>query len=138
MSLVVYDQDIDRYMTSEISQLLHALLKAKERKHPWDVVDLCVEAFRQKFPRHYKSYVIRLQEVKASQKKTWVGTREFSGVSKDKHNDAYLAHTIDFPAWIMSLIRKIYDTNELKMDKEFFREFGKRYPEFAIMKPETR
>ena len=107
--------------------------KLKREKNPWEVVDLCVEAFRKKFPQRYKSYVIRIQDIRKHEKITRVGKKYFRGVSRDKVNDALLAHTIDFPAWIMQLIRKVYNVNELKMDKEFFREFGKRHPEFRIM-----
>ena len=133
MTIVAYDSETGRFARSDLLQLTNALMKAK-KKDPWDVVDLCIKAFKDKFPTHYQSYVIRLEGVRASQKKTWVGNKEFTGVSKDKQNDAYLAHTIDFPAWIMGLIRKEYNSNELQMDKGFFREFGKRHPEFRIMK----
>lgn len=133
MTLVVYDEETGRYATSDLMQLVNALMKAKKKNDPWDVIDLCVKAFKSKFPKQYKSYIIRLEAVKASQKKTWVGRKEFRGVSKDKKNDAYLAHTVDFPAWIMSLIRKVYNPQELIMDKKFFREFGKRHPEFRIL-----
>ena|SRR3990167_3948861 len=133
MTLVVYDEETGRLATSELLQLVNALMRAKKKDDPWDVINLCVKAFKDKFPSRYKSYLIRVGEVREAQKKTWVGNKEFRGVSKDKENDAYLAHTVDFPAWIMGLIRKVYSTDELKMDKEFFRQFAKRHKEFAIM-----
>lgn len=133
MTLVVYDEETGRYATSDLMQVVNALMKAKKKNNPWDVISLCVKAFKEKFPTRYKSYVVRVRDVRESQKTTRVGNKDFRGVSKDKQNDAYLAHTVDFPAWIMGLIRKVYSVNELKMDKEFFREFAKRHPEFAIM-----
>lgn len=133
MAIVTYDQETNRYMTSDLYQLLEAIMKAKRERDQWEVVDLCVKAFQKKFPRHYSSYVIRVGEIRKAQKETRVGRKYFRGVSHDKENDAYLAHTIDFPAWIMGLIRKVYNVDELKMDKEFFREFGKRHPEFRVM-----
>lgn len=133
MAIIVYDNETGRLATSEVLQLVNALMKAKREKNPWEVIDLCVRAFKSKFPTRYQSYVIRLRDVRSAQKVTWVGRREFRGVSKDRANDAYLAHVIDFPAWIMSLIRKVYGPSELIMDKEFFREFGERYPEFRIL-----
>jgi hypothetical protein len=131
--LIAYDEETGRFARSDILQLTNSLMKAKKKDNPWGVVKLCVDAFKKKYPKQYKSYVIRIKEVKDAQKSTWIGRSEFKGVSKDKTNDAYLAHTVDFPAWIMGLIRKVYNVNELKMDKEFFREFGKRFPEFRIM-----
>lgn len=131
--IYAYDKDTGRIEKSKNLQLANFLLKAKREKNPWDVIDLCVQAFKKKYPSKYRSYVIRLDAVKRSQKETNVGNKRFRGVSKDRVNDAYLAHTIDFPMWIHLLIRKIYDTDELILDKDFFREFGKRYPEFRIM-----
>ena len=133
MAIVVYDKETGRFATSNLLGLVNALMKAKRKNDPWDVIDLCVRAFKDKFPRRYESYVIRLGAVRAGEKKTRVGTKEFRGVSRDKETGGYLAHTVDFPAWIMSLIRKVYSPTELIMDKDFFREFGKRHPEFRIM-----
>ena len=133
MVIVAYDNETGRFARSDILQLTNALMKAKKKNNPWDVVTLCVKAFKDKFPTRYDSYLIRIKDVKQVQKKTWVGNKEFRGVSKDKEHDAYLAHTIDFPAWIMGLIRKVYNPQELIMDKEFLREFGKRFPEFKVM-----
>ena len=133
MAIVVYDNETGRFATSELLQLVNALMRAKKKNDPWDVIALCIKAFKDKYPTRYQSYVIRLGAVRAGEKKTRVGTKEFRGVSKDKVTGGYLAHTVDFPAWIMSLIRKIYSPTELIMDKGFFREFGKRHPEFRIM-----
>ena len=133
MAIVAYDSETGRFARSDLLQLTNALVKAKSKKNPWEVIDICVKAFKDKHPMRYNSYVVRVKGVREAQKKTWVGNKEFRGVSKDKEHDAYLAHTIDFPAWIMLLIRKVFNNNELIMDKEFFREFGKRYPEFKVM-----
>lgn len=129
-SLVAYDSETGKFVRSDILQLTNSLMAKKG--NPWEVVDLCVKAFKETFPTNYKSYVIRLDSVREAQKKTYVGNKEFRGVSKDKVTGGYLAHTIDFPAWIMGLLRKVYNNNELKMDKQFFREFGKRHPEFRV------
>lgn len=128
-----YDSETGRWVSSNSLILTNLLLKTKREKNPWEVIDLCVQAFKKKYPKRYQSYVIRVDEARKNSKETRVGNRYFRGVSKDRVNDAYLAHTIDFPAWIMSLIRKVYSAEELIMDKDFFREFGARYPEFRIL-----
>lgn len=133
MSVFAYDSETGRVEKSADLQLANMLLKAKKTKSPWDVITLIIKAWKKKNPKKWKSYVIRLEEVRQSQKTTWVGNKEFRGVSKDKKNDAYLAHTVDFPVWLMMAIRKLYDHTELQMDKKFFREFGARFPEFRIM-----
>lgn len=131
--IIAYDKETGKLVSSNTLQLTNQLLKFKEERNPWEVIDLCVKAFREKYPQRYKSYVVRLEGLREEEKETRVGNRYFKGVSKDKEHDAYLAHTVDFPVWIMQLIRRIYSTDELIMDKEFFREFGARHPEFRIM-----
>lgn len=129
----VYNANLDRLIDSKDQLLTDAIWKAKEKKNPWEVIDLILKAFKETKPRRYQSYVIHLKNLKESEKRTNVGNSTFRGVSKDKENDAYLAHTVDFPVWLMMAIRKVYGPQELQMDKEFFREFGKRYREFQIM-----
>ena len=131
--IYAYDAETNKTVRAGNLQFVNALMKAKRKKQPWEVVDLIVESFRKIKPERYKSYLIRMESVRAAQKKTWVGNKEFRGVSRDKVNDALLAHTVDFPVWIMLLLRKVYDTKELIMDKEFYREFGERYPEYKVM-----
>jgi len=129
----VYNQTLNRLVDSKDQLLTDKIWEAKKNKNPWDVVDMVIKAFKARQPKKYQSYLIRLEALRAAQKKTWVGNKEFRGVVKDKKNDAYLAHTVDFPVWLLMAIRKVYNTKELEMDKKFFREFGKRYPEFRIM-----
>lgn len=131
--IYAYDQETGKLVKSNTLQLTNLLLKTKREKTPWEVIGLCVEAFKKKHPQRYQSYIVRLEAVRASQKETQVGYKRFKGVSYDKVHNAYLAHTVDFPVWIMLLIRKLYNRTELIMDKEFYREFGIRYPEFRIM-----
>lgn len=133
MQLVVYDKETNRYMTSKLYQEFNALKQARIKEKPWEVIDLCVKLFKKRYPNRYKSYVIRLENLREAEKVTNVGSKRFRGVSKDKVHDTYVAHTVDFPVWIMNLIRKLYNTEELIMDKDFFREFGKRHPEFRIL-----
>lgn len=131
--LKAYDADTGKIVNSNDLQLANALIKAKENEGPWAVIDLIIKAWSQKNPKKWQSYVIRLNELREAEKKTWIGNKEFRGVSRDKVNDAYLAHTVDFPVWLMMAIRKVYRNDELKMDKKFFRKFGARYPQFRIM-----
>ena len=129
--IVYFDQETQRYMTSDIYQLKAALDQARLSKDPWKAVDVIVKAFKEKYPKRYKSYVIRLEKLRASEKVTQVGNKRFRGVSKAE--GTYTAHTVDFPAWIMTGLRKVFSTKELIMDQEFFREFAARYPEYRIM-----
>ena len=131
--ILAYDQETGRMVKAKTLSLTNLLLKTKKERNPWEVIALCVKAFREKYPKKYQSYVMYLEGLKEEEKETRIGNRYFKGVSRDKEHDAYLAHTVDFPVWIMQLIRKVYPSDELIMDREFFREFGARHPEFRIM-----
>ena len=130
-SLVAYDAETGKFVRTDLLQLVNALLRAKSGTDPWKVVELCVKAFKEMYPTRYSSYVIRLKELREAEKKTWVGNKEFRGVSRA--GGTMMAHTVDFPAWIMGLLRKVYRPDELNMDKDFFREFAIRHPEFRVM-----
>lgn len=131
MVLVVYDEETGKYMTSEVHQLYKKLINLKSEGKTWEVIDVCVEAFEKKYPKHYKSYVIRLGELREAEKVTQVGRKWFKGISKA--DGTYTAHTVDFPAWIQGLIRKVFTTDELEFDREFFRRFANRYPQYRVM-----
>lgn len=133
MAVLAFDAETQRTVDSGALKMTNAILKAKKKKHPWDVVALIIDTWKKQNPKRWKSYVMDLGKLRESQKETFVGNKRFKGVSKDKETGGYLALRVDFPVWIMMAIRKVYNNNELSMDKEFFREFWKRFPEFRIM-----
>lgn len=116
---------------SEHVKTVDALIKMSEKKPFWEVVAKVVDYWTKKEPVGWKSYLIHLKAVKASQKKKvglW-GKGDWRGVSKDSGIER--KHLVDFPIWIYMCLKKLYPDRDLN-SKKFFREFGARFPVFRI------
>ena len=96
-------------------------LKHKNQKDVWIVIDAIVEAWRKKHLDEWKSFIIETK--KTSQTRT----NEYGANKK-----AGLRYIVDCPEWIHHVIRKLYDPDELDMNKEFWQLFWKRYPVFRV------
>lgn len=108
-------------------------LKHTSGRNPWPVIDEVIRLWTTKNPTKWQSYLIYLKDIKSTRKETTVGNKRFRGVTRaDKKNNAMLSYTLDFPVPIELMIRCIYTAEELPMNKEFFKEFGSRYPLFKI------
>lgn len=93
-----------------------------------------IKIWKQRNPAEWKSFIVHLDDTKQAQKRKWVGRHEWTGVTKDKESGAYFSMVVDFPVWIMQALRKLYNSDELPMDKKFFERFAREFPEFAIRK----
>ena len=134
MTILAVDETTGREEKAEHIYLTNHLVKVRNENmsDPWKVVEEVVTVWRKREPQKWDSYIVHLQDVKEAQKKTRVGGSTFRGVSHDKQNDAYMSLLVDVPQWIVLALRKLYTTDELDMDKEFFRKFGRRFPLFQV------
>jgi len=123
---------IDKYKfaPAKAVQAVDRLIKLKKNKNKWVVIKEILKIWASTKPTEYKSFVITLTDTKETRKKTWVGTKEFSGVTKT--GDSYGRAILDLPVRVHSMIRALYKADELKMDRKFFDEFCKRFPKFKI------
>lgn len=122
-----YDQRGLRRNTDDV----HAVetlekLKKDNGANPWPVIEKCLEIWKSRSPQQWKSYLVYMDDIRETRK-----DRKFAS-AHDKKNDAYLRYTIDIPEKIMYMIRCLYDPEELDMNREFFKEFGKRFPSFKV------
>lgn len=114
-------------------QMTEYLWKARENKPFWEAVGEVIKAFKKREPRRYDAYIIRMKQLRRSQKKTWVGNSEFSGVVKDRKNDALFSMVCDFPVWIHLCLKKLYpEKSNYLNSKKFFRSFAARFPSFRV------
>ena len=134
MDLVVADQESGTIYKKGNYDDGVMLWDMRNEKPFWEVVERVLAVWKKRHPKEYKSYIIELKDVKETRKVTRVGGKHFAGVTKDKKTGGYLSYTVDMPQWVVFCLRKLYDTSELAMDKEFFNEFGRRFPEFRIRK----
>ncbi|HEX9504130.1 MAG TPA: hypothetical protein VF974_07515 [Patescibacteria group bacterium] len=128
----IYDQFGIKRKTAVFSAAnkLHAL-KKKSGQDPWPVIEECFKIWEKTHPAKYDSYLHYLKDIKATRKVTNIGNKRYSGVSKAK-NGQLTSYVADMPKQVMYMIRAIYDSDELPMQKEFWQEFIWRYPKYAV------
>lgn len=97
------------------------VLKKKSGSNPWPVVEKCIEIWEKKRPLEWKSFLVEIDLVKK--------TRRNKHASSESKGGRYL---LDIPTNLMYMIRKAYSAEELPMNREFMREFARRYSRFAI------
>jgi len=107
-------------------------LKKKSGMNPWPVIEECFKVWIATNPTKWDSYLVDVQDVKETRKEIRVGGKRFRGVTKDKGHDGYISYTIDMPQPIQYMIRALYTPQELPMNKEFFVEFGRKFPHLRI------
>lgn len=121
-----------RYASSRAVTGVDKILKLKQVKSQWEVIEEIIRFWASFRPTEYQSYLIDLKRLKESRKITKVGSKEFSGISKDRGTGGYLNYLVDIPLTVYQLIRRVYDADELKMDKKFFLKFAKKFPAFKV------
>lgn len=108
------------------------LIELKNQKGPWVVLDEILKFWSEECPKEWKSIITSIDNTKQTRKVTSVGSKQFSGVSRDKKTGGLLRYQLDIPFRVYSLFRAIYKADEFPMDKKFFNKFARRYPRFVI------
>ena len=101
-------------------------LKQKNGSNPWPVIEECFNFWAQQSPTRYQSFIISIDNTRDTRKDA-----KFAS-SKDPVTGGILRYTLDIPEEVMYMIRCIYTSEELPMNREFFNEFAKRFPRFMI------
>ncbi|MEK6882964.1 MAG: hypothetical protein AABY22_25290, partial [Nanoarchaeota archaeon] len=101
-------------------------LKQKSGSSPWSVIEECFNIWASEKPTKYNSYLVYLQDIKETRK-----DKEFAS-TKDPVTGGYLRYTLDIPQEVMMMVRCVYNSSELPMNREFFQEFAKRFPKFKV------
>jgi hypothetical protein len=128
----------DAYKYTSLSHYKTAdhLIKMKNTKDMWTVIGEVLRVWSKEKPREYKSFLVSHKDLKSSRKSSKVGHSRFTGVTRDKKTGGILRFSYSIPVKVMTIIRKLYPAEVLNMDKEFFEEFGKRFPKFRISEKE--
>ena len=124
MGILVHDLATDRVIEAETVKIVDALLEAKWKKPFWAVVEAVIGYWATKEPKAYRSYIVNLNSIKETRK-----DRYATSGKKDYNQLRYL---IDVPEFVVLILRKLYDTSELDMDKKFWTDFGKHFPLFKV------
>jgi hypothetical protein len=101
--------------------LVDKLMQARKDKSVFDVIAIIIDYWKTINADKYDSFIFQMQETRKTRANDTAST-------KDK-TQRYL---LDIPEQIIRFIRVMYNSDELKMDKRFFRSFAKRFPEFKV------
>lgn len=124
-----------RYAPAKAVTTADHLIEFK-RQHPndiWLVIAEVIKAWEKTNPKQYASFIISHEDIKQSRKEYNIGTSTFTGVSKDKSTGGLLAYTLDIPEKVVYMLRALYSAEELPFDKNFYNQFGKKFPKFRVM-----
>lgn len=128
----LYDQYGIKRKTSVLSAANQlAKLKKESGSNPWPVIEKCFTIWEKTHPTKYDSYLMYLDDIKDTRKVTNVGNKQFTGVSK-AGNGQMTSYVADMPKQVMYMIRAIYDSDELPMNKEFWQAFCRKFPQYMI------
>lgn len=105
--------------------LADKVLEARRNNDPWTVIELLVEAWAKKAPEDFRAFKIHLDDTKRN-----LDDPKFGQTPGGKDMSRRL--TVVFPQDLMYMIRSIYKSDELPMDRKFFDEFGRRFRIFQI------
>ena len=97
------------------------LIKLKNEKPMWDVIDEVITVWFKRQPKQWKAHLFNLSNLKQTRKNKFASTKDKS-----------LRYILDIPEKIIMMIRVLYDTNEAPMDKKWMLKFAKRYPRFLV------
>src|SRR3990167_2999834 len=118
----LYDS-FGRKVTPGMAQFVDQVMKVRgATTAPWPGMDLCMKFWEKQNPTRYNSFLMDIRDTR----ETRLDSR--FGLSKNKS----MRYTLDIPQEVILMIRKIYNTDELVMDRRFYQEFAKRYPECKI------
>lgn len=108
-------------MPATVWQTADGLVKLRNTKGLWEVIGEVVKAWENLKKHKYTSHIIDLKEKKETRLNQYGSTKSKS-----------LRYLLDIPEDIINMIRILYPIDELPFDKKFFREFGKRFPQYKV------
>lgn len=106
-------------------ELAEKIVKLRENKDPWMVIDELVKIWAKKAPDEAEMVLINVDQYRETMKDKQYGQ---TTLGKDQERRFKLA----FPVTLQLLIRTQYKAEDLPFDSKFHIEFAKRYPAFRV------
>lgn len=106
-------------------ELVEEVLKLKNTKDYWAVIDKLLEAWSKRAPDEVSALQIEVEDHREN-----LIDKKFATTKEGKHFDRRFK--MIFPRELMVMIRAIYKPDELPMDDAFMTEFANHYPFFKI------
>ena len=124
---IIYDHLGIPRKTDDINAVVRLFqMKEANGSNPWPVIEECFNIWSTQNPEKWDSYLIYLDSIKQTRK-----DKKFAS-TKDKVTGGYLRYTIDIPQKVMYMIRQLYNSEELDMNRDFWMEFAKKFPKLRI------
>src|SRR3990167_8091252 len=120
----VYDSITGRWFEAKHYQAADKLVEMRKKKLLWDVIDEIIHIWKASKPKEWKAHLIDISDKRETRKDPKFGT--------SKTESSSFRTLLDIPEKVYRMIRSLYSVDELPMDRKFFREFGKRFPEMKI------
>lgn len=118
--MIIYNQYGEPRKLSDL-EAVKGLIKLRDKGDVWPVVEECLRIWMAKHPAQYKSFLWELEDVKQTRR------NKFASSETEMYR-----YTLDIPETVIYMLRKLYTTDQLPMDKKFFRAWAKKYPKMQV------
>jgi hypothetical protein len=111
----------DKLVDAKAAAAIDKIYELKKKNDLWGVFNLLLDIWTSKKRGNYESLLMDTRRIRKTRASKF-------GSSKDRT----LRYTLDVPQEVLLMLRKVYSVEELPMDKRFFYEVWKRYPQLRI------
>lgn len=101
-------------------------LKKKNGANPWPAIEACFDIWESKNPTKWDAHLIHIDNIRQSRADKKYASHE------NKETGAIIRYTLDVPDTVLKMIRMIYTSEELPMDRKFWLQFAKRFPKMKV------
>lgn len=114
-----------RIRDSDDLEIAEVVMKLKDNKDPWVVIDELIRIWSAKAPDEEVATKVEIDGYKEAMADPEYGQTQGG---KDFERRSILV----IPRKLQLMIRSLYKAEELQFDRAFYREFARRYPFFKI------
>lgn len=127
--MFIYDQYGVRRKVSDLNAVESLFkLKSENGSNPWPVIEKCITIWADTHPSQWKSFLYEVRDTKRNRRNKFAA----SDPRKDKKHGGTIRYTLDIPEKVMYMVRCVYDSTELPMNREFMLEWARRFPKMKI------
>jgi len=121
----LYIDEKGRILDKEKADFADLVFDLRQKGDPWVVIDHLIQYWIKSAPEEVQAVKIDVDD-----QRSMLIDKEYGTTKGGKQMERRFK--LLFPTNLMLLIRAVYPSDELKMDKEFYDEFASRYPGFKV------
>lgn len=100
-------------------EFIDRLIQMKNKRDKWDVIREIVEYWKKTRADEYESFLVDIDEKRRTRGDKYGSTK-----------GSRMRYMADAPKPIIVIAKTLY--KDIKLDKQFFTEFAKKFPEFRV------